>query len=51
MIKMHQKPFRGRTPPGPAGGASAPLIAVWGLLLRGGKGEGKGKGGRKEGGE
>jgi hypothetical protein len=51
-LKMHQKPFGGRAPPGPAGGAHSAYpdhLAV----LRGPPREGvwKGQGGRKGGGE
>jgi len=57
MLKMHQKPFGGRTPPGPAGElkrsprrSSDPLTAKWGLLLRGGEGRrGEGRGRESEG--
>ena len=46
MLKMHQKPFGGRASPGPAGELKRspnPLVAIWGLLLMGGEGMGKGK--------
>jgi len=45
MLKMHQKPFGGRAPPGLAGGSLiAPpdlLAAIWGLRLRGKGGKGR----------
>jgi len=42
MLKMHQKPFGGQAPPGPAGElkrSPRALAAIWGLLLRGRGGE------------
>ena len=48
MLKMHQKRFGGRAPPGPARELKRwtdRLAAIWGLLLREGKG-GKRKGGK-----
>jgi len=43
---MHQKAFGGQDPLGSLSAPPDPLAAIWGLLLKGGGGEGKG---RKEG--